>query len=338
MDPIPNSPTAAAAPPRKRVSKACDRCRRRKDKCDGAKPICSTCLSSSAPCSYNPLSKKRGLPDGYVRGLEKICGAMIREVAGIEELILKRLEGEEEYWEEGDREGRGRGPLEVWKRSRLVRGLEGYLPVLEALGKKGRKRNWDEVDEGVVSHSPPSSGPLVPALGQEEVPTVTVSQECGATESRPPEPLQSLLATVSPVNDFPPNAGRLVEAYFSYTHIWLPIIERHDLLRVLYLGPSKNKLTSSPGETAALWAIIAYADTHCTIISTNEEYKSSSADLFYEKAKNLIHLVDCEFELGHVQASLILALLKVGKGDWDGAWMLVGHAVRIAISLGLDLM
>ncbi|KLJ12073.1 hypothetical protein EMPG_12799 [Blastomyces silverae] len=57
---------------RKRVSKACDRCRGKKYRCDGQRPACMACRESGHDCSYDPTAKKRGLPEGYVRGLEKL--------------------------------------------------------------------------------------------------------------------------------------------------------------------------------------------------------------------------------------------------------------------------
>jgi hypothetical protein len=46
--------TSVSDTPRKRVSQACDRCRSRKDKCDGKKPVCSTCAALEQVCSYDP--------------------------------------------------------------------------------------------------------------------------------------------------------------------------------------------------------------------------------------------------------------------------------------------
>lgn len=82
--------------PRKRVSQACDRCRSRKDKCDGKKPACSTCLSNGRDCTYDANVKKRGLPEGYVRGLEKLWGLAIRDVEDIEANMLGVLAGGED--------------------------------------------------------------------------------------------------------------------------------------------------------------------------------------------------------------------------------------------------
>lgn len=86
----------AKQPPRKRVSQACDKCRARKDKCDGKKPSCSTCLANGRICSYDANVKKRGLPEGYVRGLEKLWGLAIRDVDEIEDNVLLALTVDED--------------------------------------------------------------------------------------------------------------------------------------------------------------------------------------------------------------------------------------------------
>jgi hypothetical protein len=72
---------------RKRVSRACDRCRVKKDKCDGLQPRCSPCTTNNVECSYDPISKKRGLPEGYVRGLEKLWALAIIKIDGLEDAI-----------------------------------------------------------------------------------------------------------------------------------------------------------------------------------------------------------------------------------------------------------
>ncbi|KAI8870843.1 hypothetical protein GQ42DRAFT_102895, partial [Ramicandelaber brevisporus] len=56
---------------RKRISKACDQCRRRKAKCDfsGSGP-CSGCTSAGIECQFTKQSKKRGPPKGYIEVIE----------------------------------------------------------------------------------------------------------------------------------------------------------------------------------------------------------------------------------------------------------------------------
>ncbi|KAJ2335552.1 hypothetical protein GGH92_007998, partial [Coemansia sp. RSA 2673] len=57
-------------PKRQRVSRACDRCRRKKTKCDAKRPVCSHCQAISASCTYLDAAKKRGPPKGYIEVIE----------------------------------------------------------------------------------------------------------------------------------------------------------------------------------------------------------------------------------------------------------------------------
>ncbi|KAJ1735915.1 hypothetical protein LPJ61_000288 [Coemansia biformis] len=55
---------------RQRISRACDRCRRKKVKCDGQHPTCTHCEAISASCTYFDTAKKRGPPKGYIDAIE----------------------------------------------------------------------------------------------------------------------------------------------------------------------------------------------------------------------------------------------------------------------------
>lgn len=50
---------------------ACVVCRRRKLKCDGLKPSCSTCSRLGHTCAYDEVRKKSGPKRGYVKALEE---------------------------------------------------------------------------------------------------------------------------------------------------------------------------------------------------------------------------------------------------------------------------
>ncbi|KAJ2082353.1 hypothetical protein H4R24_001658 [Coemansia sp. RSA 988] len=55
---------------RQRISRACDRCRRKKVKCDGRRPICTHCEAIGTSCTYLDTTKKRGPPKGYIDAIE----------------------------------------------------------------------------------------------------------------------------------------------------------------------------------------------------------------------------------------------------------------------------
>lgn len=50
---------------------ACIICRKRKLKCDGTKPSCSTCTRLNHNCSYDEVRRKSGPKRGYVKALEE---------------------------------------------------------------------------------------------------------------------------------------------------------------------------------------------------------------------------------------------------------------------------
>ena len=56
---------------RYRKTQACDRCRLKKIKCDGAKPACGNCCKANFNCVTSDKLSRRGLPKGYTEALEQ---------------------------------------------------------------------------------------------------------------------------------------------------------------------------------------------------------------------------------------------------------------------------
>lgn len=77
---------------RKRVCKACDRCRLKKSKCDGSSP-CSRCRADNAVCVFGERKKAHDkvYPKGYVEMLEQQQAWLVN---GLQELYRRTLEGE----------------------------------------------------------------------------------------------------------------------------------------------------------------------------------------------------------------------------------------------------
>ncbi|KAJ5864354.1 uncharacterized protein N7529_006270 [Penicillium soppii] len=77
---------------RKRVCKACDRCRLKKSKCDGSSP-CSRCRADNAICVFGERKKAHDkvYPKGYVEMLEQQQAWLVH---GLQELYRRNIEGE----------------------------------------------------------------------------------------------------------------------------------------------------------------------------------------------------------------------------------------------------
>jgi len=77
---------------RKRVCKACDRCRLKKSKCDGSSP-CSRCKADNAICVFGERKKSHDkvYPKGYVEMLENQQSQL---VTGLQELYKRTQNGQ----------------------------------------------------------------------------------------------------------------------------------------------------------------------------------------------------------------------------------------------------
>lgn len=337
----PASRMTPASTQRKRVSQACDRCRSRKDKCDGVKPICSTCAIGGHNCSYDPSIKKRGLPEGYVRGLENLWGLTIREAPDVETTILslldqnKGIEVLSRAWSDKDCE---ETLLETWRGSRLSKKLDTLLPLLELADDKTAKRKRQE------SSLPGPAYNSIPLLPRGDTGERIESRPTKYVASAPEESKYEVSpVTVTSLLELPRNTWDLIDLYFSYIHSWLPILEKHNLLKAAHSYPASVSSGIGSGDHALLWAVLALSKGQQNGLRpnsrlSNQQQKQPGAwrpSAFYVTARKFIPDEDGEFELGHVQALLLLALLNMGQDRYKQAWLLSGTATRVAVELGL---
>ncbi|KAL4899046.1 hypothetical protein BDW74DRAFT_184154 [Aspergillus multicolor] len=376
---IPTADDSTSNPKRQRVSRACDSCRAKKDKCDGAQPICSTCASLSRPCTYRANPKKRGLPTGYIRTLELLWGLVFNKIQGSEEAVrtLLRAANIPSHLATMGKEAEGSDTLlSSWKNSTVLKEIERILTLLEQPDGDQERIARGEIEspvdvEGSSILSPETLEWQLPdslgAAGKDSPLAV------GPSPVRPPKPTPARFArdsstqTIS-INEFkeltingafhnrpentsslaqvyqlPSNPWPLLDIYFSYTQCWFPILEKHDILRTAFrqADDGQYNTSSASGDNAALWAVLALASIQQTSISATRQLSDLHDDRpdpnkFYETARNLIPTESGIYQLGHVQALLILSLIRLGQQDWAASWMLVGQAVRIAQSLGLN--
>ncbi|GIK06785.1 hypothetical protein Aspvir_002437 [Aspergillus viridinutans] len=342
-------------PRRKRVSRACDRCRSKKDKCDGLRPSCSACRASGQTCSYDPHAKKRGLPEGYVRGLEKLWALSICNIDGFEDTMLALLGTTPDSAGRRDKllslwmdDSASETLHESWKTSRLYGTLEKMLSHSDTSSSHGSsKRPRDENDTGSLDSTSEwgfrldlSSTPLA----QDAPRVVGLSSSQNVKRPRLSQSGDGVLVPqatgrVQPLK-LPPQTSQLLDTYFAVTHSWFPVVTKHNILRASYLYASAplsvESMSPGSGDHAALWAVLSYTVSHSRtnardgafeVLATTKEY--------YTIARSLIPSETARYELGHVQALLLLTLVNIGLEEWTAAWLLSGQAVRMAISKNL---
>ncbi|KKK19480.1 hypothetical protein P175DRAFT_0453395 [Aspergillus ochraceoroseus IBT 24754] len=389
---------STANPKRQRVSRACDSCRSKKDKCDGAQPICSTCASLSRPCTYKANPKKRGLPTGYIRTLEVLWGLVFTKIQGSEEVVraLLRTANMPSHLATMGKEAEGSDTLlSSWKNSIVLKEIERLLTFIEQPDEEQQDRGGRA--PGDVDSPQDAEGSSVLSaenlewqcpdlLGDGRESSLTVGPSLVKTPTATPSTHRQLSTrttkdsgtqTVPEGNQpgnpdgllfdqlalqrrpnfpstapdrypqLPSNPWPLLDIYFSYTQCWFPILEKHDILRTAFRHSEDDRRISpsSPGsgDYAALWAALALASAQQASTSATRQLQELPGDQpdptqLYARAKSLIPEEDGVYEVGHIQALLILALIKLGQQDWVAAWILVGQAVRIAQSLGLKAL
>ncbi|EEU35458.1 uncharacterized protein NECHADRAFT_86194 [Fusarium vanettenii 77-13-4] len=258
---------------RHRVSRACNECRRRKDRCDGQRPACTPCVAGSRACSYGGPSKKRGLRTGYVRALEILLGLIFSTVEESESWICGLLQGNDKnatfrlkaLEAHVSSERAPETLLEAWRKGPAVKLVEQFLEapdgdddgtdstkhfdvkLAEALAlsqRGGRDKSFAESNQGVLlSPMNTDTTPMATVALSSDTPR-GVAHPAFITEpgdssprvsiSLPLDPDLSVPSDPPPVPQLPNHWLYLLDLYFATTHCWFPISQKHELLRTAY--------------------------------------------------------------------------------------------------------
>lgn len=151
----------------------------------------------------------------------------------------------------------------------------------------------------------------------------------------------------------PSNSRLLLDLYFTYTHVWFPILDKYDLIRLFHVVNSSSssakrkihpaKTQVSAGKRALLYAVLALATTQHEGLSQPSEAtpqeptspSSPSASALYTAAQQLVFAPGEEYNLEHVQALLLLSIINISLSHLSTAWLLIGHAGRVAVDIDL---
>ncbi|KAL2801865.1 fungal-specific transcription factor domain-containing protein [Aspergillus granulosus] len=295
---------------RQRICRACDQCRRRKSKCDGTQPACKICTAAGRRCSYQHGGGRRGLPTGYVRGLEIALGLIFQHVSNSQDTLSKLLR---------DPQTDRNLALEVWRKSKVSSQvanltypipIDGVISEAETMLSYG---DWGEPDRRDIQTKPPAA-----------------SIEPSAVPLADLQPLQPLpIVSVRPEqvgnSPLPPDTTNLIDIYFAHTHSWFPIIERRDLLRAMHTYP--GDYPSHDPSHLLLWAVCAYASF---ISGRQDDSLPTSLQILYPIQLEVLGGTVSP-KLAHIQALAILILFQLGKGDVHSAWILSGQAIRMML-------
>ncbi|KAL2134296.1 hypothetical protein VTI74DRAFT_493 [Chaetomium olivicolor] len=353
---IPGPATQLVPAKRQRVSRACDQCRAARERCDGKQPECHPCISQGRPCTYEVSPKKRGVQTGYIRTLELTLGWVFENIPGSEEALdaLLSHEGGQGHPILAGKDPRAADRLQKrWRRSRIHRGIDCILSggAVPSPGRDGPSPSADASDtEGDAARIDGSTG-----TGAQESQT----HQLGYFRHRPSTPREDEPQGTGQHWDIPPirthhghaaspgrlklpqDHWRLLDIYFSYTHSWLPVLEKQDLFQASYLYPEDGLDIRRDGTSSAvhaeLWAALALASLQdATSSKQAASDHAGSAGLspseIYDIARGLLPSEHGTFQIHHARAFLLLGLVHLAQEKLTSASLMTGSAIRILLA------
>ncbi|KAG9522137.1 hypothetical protein KCU93_g7150, partial [Aureobasidium melanogenum] len=303
---LPDQATQAQPPKSKRV--ACVLCRKRKLRCDGAKPSCATCTRLSHNCAYDEIRKKSGPKRGYVKELE----ARLAQV----ETLLNNHAGVEM-------------PLNAIDQP-VINGDD--LPDMGGIDPdQGRL-----MQEMRVGQSPPpaSASDSNPATRQQSMSEAYDPRQPafweGEIKPHPWGPNLSMLATGMDEPLPPPDVcAELTAVYFERVNPSAPILHRARFL--MAMQNTSPALRPRLSLQYAAWTLAA---------SAHPKFENM-VDTLYRRARHYLERDEMSgvgekmINLATVQAWQCIAAYEFKMMYFPRAWLSTGRAARLALMMGL---
>lgn len=322
------------------------------------KPCCNTCNSQKRACTYDEPPKKRGIQPNYIRTLELALAWLFRSVPNAQSLLSQNLakSGSTQSLIAGKDAAGAEALHQAWRESLVCRQVDQMLSgapiehgevnpavpdseldaLLDVPAEPASRSNVESTSTRQTTDAGRSDAAIISHTGKD-------STDTGLTSSLPTNGSNATGSEghVSEIKlKLPQNSWTLLEYYFAFTQSWLPMTEKHAVLRTMYSYPAEgltHQHAQADGEHAELWSILALASFQLSAPS-GKDYAT-----LRDIARSLIppgHGVTGTassgdrfeaIEKGHIRALLVLSLLGICSQSWQTAWLEVGLAARLVL-------
>ncbi|KAI1467436.1 uncharacterized protein F4812DRAFT_396529 [Daldinia caldariorum] len=312
-----NSPTTDTSPPAAPQSQnngnvprpkrlACMICRKRKLRCDGVKPSCSTCTRLGHACAYDEVRRKSGPKRGYVKALEE-------RLKQVETLLNKK---EPSFTVGIDTNKSPNVTYDQPNHNQRTAPTPSFnVPTPQMNMSRDR-----DMDQWHFNADSPQA-----ATGLDEFNFGENMNMNGVDNSFQWEMIGLGLEEPLPSQE---TIDELHQIYFDKIHPSLPMIHKFRYLAAMNLAPNQRP------PVALRYAIWTQA---CAVADKFADLK----DLFYQRARKYIeadyvkgygeHMIS----VAHAQTHVLLASYEFKMMYFPRAWMSTGAAVRLCQMIGL---
>lgn len=283
---------------------ACMICRKRKLKCDGVRPSCSTCSRLGHVCAYDEQRRKSGPKRGYVKALEE----RLKQV----ETLLKTQDPLPANTGSNKGLSMHGGPTPASQNG------ASSLPVVPegpaAMNVPGA--DWDMDRRGFNDEETQQTAPIEDfnfsaniGMNMDDVGGNFTWEMIGLGLEEPLPPQDTI--------------DELHQIYFEKVHPSMPMIHKYRYLAAMNLAPNQRPPVCL---RYAMWTMA------CSIADKYNDMR----DLFYQRARRYVeadyikgygeHVIS----VAHCQTHILLSCYEMKMMYFPRAWINTGSAVRLA--------
>ncbi|KAI8370766.1 fungal-specific transcription factor domain-containing protein [Choanephora cucurbitarum] len=341
---------------RQRVSKACEQCRRKKVKCDGAQAVCSNCASANLPCTYKESTKKRGPPKGYIEAiegrlhrLEALLGSIIHEDDPRSQAILAELNSPLETAYGEIVRPKPAHPKMFDNNTTNNEGssmLGMHNPTIELNQSAPLSTTSDDADSandnlgnlsidesGQLRYYGKSSG-FYMLRSSKNFQNGAFHLNSRGYHRRKKLDGQNVLPNPLAVDPYalPPSdlSEHLLDLYFTHFYPLLPLLHKRSFLASL-----KSDKPPPPLLLNAVYAVASRISPDIRV-RTDPTSKETAGDIFLERARILLEFEWDDYRVSTVQSLLLLSSHQNGALKNIRGWLYSGLAFRMCQNLGLN--
>lgn len=286
---------------------ACMICRKRKLKCDGVKPSCSTCTRLGHSCAYDEVRRKSGPKRGYVKALEE----RLKQV----ETLLKTQDPVVTTSADASK-GIAVPASNGAKTSEKAAASANFNITDPSIGIAS-SRDMDRWHfSGDTSPQPANMDnfDFNSTMNMNNVGNNFTWEMIGLGLDEPLPPQETI--------------DELHQVFFEKVHPSIPMIHRYRYLAAMNLAPNQRPPVCL---RYAIWTLA------CSVLDKYADLK----DLFYQRARKYVegdyikgfgeHIIS----VAHAQTHVLLASYEFKMMYFPRAWMSTGSAVRLCQMMGL---
>ncbi|TEA12359.1 Activator of stress genes 1 [Colletotrichum sidae] len=349
----PNAPVQK----RRRVTRACDECRRKKIKCDGKQP-CTHCSVYSYECTYDkPSNRRRNPAPQYIEALE----SRLQRAEGLLRKFMPDVDLADPTLDPAvQQEFRNREHART-QTAKLRHDPFGIpvsdkedtqlLSMIESIGQLDldEKGGWDfhGVSSGAVflrrmkEHFRGMMGPVtkVPFLPRPERPAGLMNLDSPASGASSP-----FDSTMSTAPELPPKEVARKLCYYSLNCATCLLRVVHvpsfyEMFDRIYEKPYEEYTKEEHRFLGLLFAVLALGCMYANLDENSPPvaYKESTEEgmKYYDTARRILQdITECR-DLISLQALLFMILFLQATSNLSGCYAFVGIALRSALRMGL---